>query len=329
MPELDFESDFLQLLTEALRAGPGSPEWHRAVTQLDGDASDQTTEYQLLIAARQRLESGREYRSIRAGSAFTRRVMESLDQQPDAAPANITTGGVIAGLSVLLIALAAIAIGYLIFRNQPSADPAIDALANSYFSKSLVDVTFADGVPDGWREIGRLSIDTARGFRLKRQQAEQSASGGGIYWSQPLTSDQKYEIQVSLHLSKPGSGGPGVIAQVFVTDDPTFDEDRGTSPHELVWLVQDAESKLVVPGGRVETQSSPLGNRRVGNLNLRILLDQSVAVIEQNGRPFWSGRHGLGSSSPRYVGIRFLQPQGAGGKSDTEITFTSLAIQTP
>src|SRR6266480_850605 len=40
MPALDFESDqFLQLLTDALRAGPGSPEWHEANDALDAETT--------------------------------------------------------------------------------------------------------------------------------------------------------------------------------------------------------------------------------------------------------------------------------------------------
>ena len=71
MPTLDFESDqFLALLTEALRAGPGSPEWHEAVETLRSDGSHDMDEYRLLIAARENLEKGKDYRSVRGAGVF-------------------------------------------------------------------------------------------------------------------------------------------------------------------------------------------------------------------------------------------------------------------
>ena len=81
--ETQFESDAdLKLLTDALRAGPASPQWHEAVTQLRAggvNGSDASAdEYRLLVAARENLESGREYRSVRAGPGFTRKVMLPL-----------------------------------------------------------------------------------------------------------------------------------------------------------------------------------------------------------------------------------------------------------
>src|SRR5262245_7265284 len=81
MPELDFESDqFLALLSDALRAGPGSPEWHDAVSRVRERSGEEVDEYQLLIRARQDLESGKEYRFVRAGPGFTSRLMQSIDQ---------------------------------------------------------------------------------------------------------------------------------------------------------------------------------------------------------------------------------------------------------
>src|SRR5258708_39311279 len=73
MPEtVDLQSEqFMTLLTDALRSGPGSPEWHQAVKALR--ASNQNVdEYQLLYAARERLEAGEGCRSVRAGPGFTR-----------------------------------------------------------------------------------------------------------------------------------------------------------------------------------------------------------------------------------------------------------------
>src|SRR3954468_1272868 len=80
--ETQFDSDqFLKLLTEALRAGPGSPQWHEAVNQLKNSSIADADEYPILINAREHLESGRDYRSIRAGPGFTRKLMNAIDQE--------------------------------------------------------------------------------------------------------------------------------------------------------------------------------------------------------------------------------------------------------
>src|SRR5436305_1878492 len=51
--EVDFESDALgKLLTDALRAGPGSPQWHEATLRLSDDTSAQAQEYKRLLEAR-------------------------------------------------------------------------------------------------------------------------------------------------------------------------------------------------------------------------------------------------------------------------------------
>ena len=91
MSTLDFESDqFLQLLTDALRAGPGSPEWHEAVETLRTNGIEQKDEYRLLISARENLEKGKEYRSVRAGPGFSRKLNEALDTESTSkkSPAN-------------------------------------------------------------------------------------------------------------------------------------------------------------------------------------------------------------------------------------------------
>src|SRR5947199_10863707 len=88
MPDsLDLQSDqFMTLLTDALRSGPGSPEWHQAVKILR--ASDQNVdEYTLLYSAREHLESGKDYRSVRAGTGFTRKVLEQSEEQATTPPA--------------------------------------------------------------------------------------------------------------------------------------------------------------------------------------------------------------------------------------------------
>src|SRR5215218_9833460 len=82
MAQANVDADPLfQLLTDALRAGPGSPEWHQAVAKLREGGAEHADEYRLLITAREHLESGKDYRSVRAGPGFTRKLLDNLDKE--------------------------------------------------------------------------------------------------------------------------------------------------------------------------------------------------------------------------------------------------------
>src|SRR5256885_17183726 len=100
---IDFQSDqFMTLLTDALRSGPGSPEWHQAVRQVraaNAEGAAAADEYAMLYAARERLEAGKEYRSVRPGPGFTRKVMESVDEEGRTGPGGLPTANVIALLA--------------------------------------------------------------------------------------------------------------------------------------------------------------------------------------------------------------------------------------
>src|SRR5688500_11664722 len=96
MTDLDFESSQLQLLTDALRAGPGTPEWRAAVETVapvgagGGGGAD---EDKLVYAARQRLASGRQSREGRAGPGITRRVFDPIEDGVAGGDGDGGTGG--------------------------------------------------------------------------------------------------------------------------------------------------------------------------------------------------------------------------------------------
>src|SRR5687768_15225952 len=116
---LNLESDaFLKLLTDALRAGPGSPEWRPAGAQLrtkNGDAD----EYLMLCTAREHLESGKAYREVRAGPGFTRKVLDRVEQESGGGGGGITgsisTANAIAVIAAIAILLILGVVGYFLF----------------------------------------------------------------------------------------------------------------------------------------------------------------------------------------------------------------------
>src|SRR5215207_878287 len=104
---------FFQLLTEALRAGPGSAQWGEAVTKLRDGGVDGADEYRLIIRAREDLEKGRDFRRVTAGPGFTRKVLEAVEQEggrrrngiPTATIVAILAGAVILGVIVTAIVM--------------------------------------------------------------------------------------------------------------------------------------------------------------------------------------------------------------------------------
>jgi len=322
MPELDFESDqFLTLLTDALRAGPGSPEWHDAVGRLRPGASGEFDEYQLIIRARQSLESGKEYRSVRAGPGFTTRLMQSIDE----GGARRTTSQLSTWIAILCgaILLGAVGVILLVITRAGGPLPAVDTLANTYFVNTQLSTNFDSALAGAdWREIGTLRLETWHGLRPNIDEASEHQLGGGIVWSQPLKPDTPVEVEATIKLQRPSRD---LIAQIFVTDDlASFSEDKGISPRELIWLFGAGQQKILLPGGKVEAQS-PIGRDRA-TLNVRIALDRDVAIVEEQGKRLWAGEHGL-ANKPRYVGIRFLRTTSE--REDPGIAFTSMRVQIP
>src|SRR5665213_1974453 len=132
MPPANIESDpFFELLTDALRAGPGSPQWHEAVTTLRERGSQGNDEMRLLIEARENLESGRNFRSVRAGQGFTRKLMGRVDEASASGPGRgIPTATIVAIFCGLLIVAVVGYVGYRLAPHEVGGSQQIDDLEN-------------------------------------------------------------------------------------------------------------------------------------------------------------------------------------------------------
>src|SRR5882672_8439745 len=142
MTETQFDSDqFLKLLTEALRAGPGSPQWHEAVNQLKNSSVADADEFRMLINAREHLESGRDYRSIRAGAEFTRKVMSAIDQEAAAQAPSPPSAAIIAIVAAAGIIAIVTIVTILWYRGGPVVNTSND-LPNIVFAQTTVSTDF-------------------------------------------------------------------------------------------------------------------------------------------------------------------------------------------
>src|SRR5687768_16255482 len=94
---------FFQLLTEALRAGPGSAQWGEAVTMRRYGGVEWADEYRLIIRSREDMEKGRDFRRVTAGPGFTRKVLEAVEQEGGRRRNGVPTTTLIAILAGLVI----------------------------------------------------------------------------------------------------------------------------------------------------------------------------------------------------------------------------------
>ena len=201
MPDVQIESDPLfQLLTDALRAGPQSAEWSQAVARVRETGSGETDEYKLLLQARENLESGKEYKSVRAGTEFTRNLFGKIDEEKEAAKAKgLPTANLLAvGAGVVLLAVIAV-IAFLIGRgggNKP-AEEVLPAL----FPTTVVSTHFAPG-DKGMVISGEGASDTAGGLK----------PGTDAFVARPI--EGRFEIEADVSLPPGAAEGP--LVQLIV-----------------------------------------------------------------------------------------------------------------
>ena len=324
MPQqIDVEKDpFLVLLTDALRAGPGSPEWREAVAKLKAGGTE-ADEYRLLIEAREALESGREYRSVRAGPGFTRKLLNNLDSEPETARRAFPLTGFIAGMAVLVIAAIVGVVIHELYRSgevNPAPRGNVDELANRYLSNTLLATDFDNAIPPAWRTIGSLPVEADNGLKPAGAGVlpDSGYAGGGVVMSQPIAADQTFSVTVTLQIH---TAGQGIIPQVFVANSSDFSSDRATAAQELVWELEGTEQK-VVADGRVERQAKL--PPRAQTLVIRMVLNKDLAIVDSgDDHHLWAGPNALGDGA-RYVGVRFIR---TAGKPDADIRIQSVRVQ--
>ncbi|MEA2708667.1 MAG: hypothetical protein QOF78_1268 [Phycisphaerales bacterium] len=315
MTNLDFESSQLQLLTDALRAGPGSPEWRAAMEAVNvtagetgGEAGNAEREYKLLYAARERLASGRQYREVRAGAGFTRKVFDAIEQEDDAAgatPRALPAANLIAAVSALVILGVLAIVAWLIIPGDNSQQAAND-LSQTYFVNKIAETTFDNGLGADWISFGKLPVEAKTGLRptavaVGAGDAPEKFLGGGATYRRAIDANQPFAVEASVRIPKISDA---VVVQVFVSDNASFEGDSATTPRELAWLVRGTQASVAMPNGAVEFADTSV--RAGQRINVRITANQADAAVEMNGKKLWSGPNQLDPKKTRTVGVRFL-----------------------
>src|SRR5687768_2980187 len=163
------ESDpFFQLLTEALRAGPGSEQWDHAVAKLRDGGVEGADEYRLLVRAREDIELGRDFRKVTAGPGFTRKVLDAIERE-GSRKRSVPTATIIAVLSALVILAVIVTVIVMMSRGDAAKDPqqaAIERLEAASFPVAVASASFrgSQTLPGGWRLVGDLPLDFTEGL---------------------------------------------------------------------------------------------------------------------------------------------------------------------
>ncbi len=325
MAEVDLESDqFMTLLTDALRAGPGSPEWHQAVGKLRNSGAKGADEMQLLIKAREDLESGSEYRAVTAGPGFTRKVLTAIEQDAGTSQRRgIPSANIIALVAAGVILAVVIVVAVVLFKSPPPTDK-VQTLSNLYFGNPIASVDFESptitDIPADWKLVGEVPLKIIgdgpaakpanKGLRPLTTQPspedKREYRAGAIEKNEPINSDQAVMVEVTFKSNKPTDA---IVPQVFVSDEP-LDEAKGTSPRELVWLMKSGQPQLVLPNMSVPATGDKLNLKNPHTITVKVSFNRDTVIVESAGKRLWDGPHDLSASKPRYVGVRFLRKQG-------------------
>jgi hypothetical protein len=169
---------FLQLLTDALRAGPGSPQWHQAVARIKAGETGPEDEYALLVQARENLASGKDYRSVRAGAGFTRKLFAGIETGEETNRKSPISASMISYLGAgLFVGVLAMLLFYLTSSNGPGST---EDLSDLFFSNTIDAANFDGPLSPQWRLIGPLQVDPAKGLQPAWKSSNDYVGGGVV-----------------------------------------------------------------------------------------------------------------------------------------------------
>lgn len=317
--------DFLNLLTDALRAGPGSPQWREVVTLLRAENPSETNEYQLLITARERLESGRDYRSVRAGPNFTRKILQAVDQEPlpKTPVPSATIIAVVAAAAILTI----LVIVAVILSTNPNPSPTPQDLATTYFGTAIVSGDFSQNIPVEWRKFGVEPVISPRDKVLRGGLAAENTKdyrGGGLVTASPIDPAQSFAVEATLRVQRASSD---VDLFIFVSEDASFaNNPAAVSPREFVVDLINGQLSVFGPDATLKGKQATLTPSR-DPIHLLIKVDRHNTIIELDGKRLYEGPHGLSSQKPRYPGLRFLTR--GSEQSLNDVVVQSVRVLTP
>jgi hypothetical protein len=272
------DEQLLELVSNALRDGPGSVAWEQATSMIDAGEGE---ELAALYRVRQRIESGKRWRQVRPGVGFTRKLMDAVDQQSEA---NVRSTGPATIIAILCGVLVLVGIAVLV--------PML--LSHAKVPEPWVQSDFANAVGGDWRVTGNLEVKASHGLR-----AVGPINGDGGQWGiqsvKSFPADQSFSFAATVDVPNDGT-----TAQVFVTN----------QENELGAMIDGQQVRVMLPGAQLAITPRP----KNGSVQIRWLIGPSSETLELDGKQIWAGTNDLSGDQPRFIGVRFLVqgPAGSG-----------------
>src|SRR5262249_46414436 len=115
------------------------------------------------------------------------------------------------------------------------------------------------------------------------------------------------------------------VVQVFVTDEPSFDKNKGANnaSHELVCYLDKGQLAVARPDGKIAGQA--VAASEINHVQIKV--NKQFVIVEKDRQQLYAGPHGLAQDKPRHVGIRFLT-KGA-ERAAEELNVPSVRILKP
>ncbi|HEX8339683.1 MAG TPA: hypothetical protein VF624_02115 [Tepidisphaeraceae bacterium] len=277
------DEQLAQLLGEALRRGPGSPEWHDALARThDGsaEAADETAdETQRLLAARDRLGRGKDYRSVRAGPAFTEAVFANLDA-PSGRPRSMLLTLIAAGCAAAVM----VSVAMILIVTSRARTTTGDELARQLFITPLHAYAFLR--PDA----STLALDPS--WHIDR--------GSGLRPAAPAEA-QRLELPTALDLTRP------VCVECVVTIARPVDTKfalSATGGGSGGPRIEMELSRSAVTASHNNDTVRVRREMRPGTAVLRLKLARDHATAEVDGKPVWDGPIDFGESARLAIEFR-------------------------
>ena len=305
------------MLTDALRAGPGTPEWGRAVQQFK---NGQSAEFRALLKARQRLEAGKAYRALDSSPHLTEAVLACIAAEALPRPRRVAQlfshFAISSKSAVALFSVAAtllVVVGGLYFESRYLQNDTGERSPINFpnmhrggLLTSTAGFSSFDGViPASWKPIGSLRVEARHGLRLAGgvKQIDQS---GGIVWADPISPAKPFKIQARVRYQ----GSAAVSPEIFLTDDGTFDDNRPADQnHEFAWTVLNDRPQVRLADRTLAAAGDSILAGQSFTLAVDIKFDGPTATVETNmgGHcSHWTGLSQLASGKPLYMGMRLV-----------------------
>ena len=315
----DEQGELFALVTDALQSGPGTEVWARAIEAIGasdpGIQPEKRDESQALLAVRAELEALKSEHLIQPSQRLTEAVLAGVASQAAEEqrsrfrlhqPTAKTIAGLAAAAAMVILAVGALVVQWILFNNGDSAPAAAIVLNSTRPQLSGKTQEFESLVPPGWHPIGPLRVKAEKGLRLAGGEKHVDQSGGILRTAALPT--KPFEVDAKIHYV----GGAGIGPELFISDETDFDDNRPTDKlHELSWVMSDKMPGIRLPDSTVHeaVAMGPLPSGHTVAFDIKMKFNGTTVTVETStGERFsrWKGAAMLDPQKPWHVGLRFV-----------------------